>query len=121
LIGYGHQVKQPVRGSITFIEAEQLFVVDFIEASKQVARLVSVPLTPGQYGALVSLVYNVGHIKFRDSSLRKVINQGKFSHVEREWVKWVYVGKVKTKGLVNRRKEELRLWRGEYPDTESTK
>ena len=80
------------------------------EAEAAVKRYVQVPLSQGQYDALVSLVFNIGGGAFRSSTLLKKINQGQCYAAAEEFPRWVYAqGKI-LRGLVLRRAQERATW-----------
>lgn len=73
-------------------------------------------LTVNQVAALTSFIYNVGINAFKNSSVRKHINEGNFTLVPDSLMKWnKYTDpktkqKVVSKGLDNRRKAEVKLF-----------
>ena len=60
--------------TITQKEADQFFDEDFQEALDAVRRLITVPLSDEQLGALVSFTFNVGQGALAESTLRKRLN-----------------------------------------------
>lgn len=115
-IGYGHTRTAREGMTVTEAEAEALLREDIAEAERAVNRLVRVPLTQGQFDALVSWVYNFGADSLRRSTLLKRINAQEWEAVPGEWMRWVNArdpatGKLRRmQGLVNRRSAELGLW-----------
>ena len=61
-IGYGHVVKndEDFSAGIDEAQAEELLRQDAQIAERAVLRLINVPLTDGQFDALVSFTYNLG-------------------------------------------------------------
>jgi lysozyme len=114
-IGYGHHVKQGEDYSkgITKKQADALLRKDLRNASNSVVELVNVPVSQGQYDALVSFVFNVGPSNFAGSTLLKKLNSGDYEGAAREFQKWTKAGKPgKTlPGLVARRHAEKDLFR----------
>lgn len=109
-IGYGHTATARPSQTITEEDAEALLRGDLALAERTVSNLVTVDLSDGQFGALVSFVYNVGAGAFRKSTLLKKLNAGDYDAVPGELAKWNKVrGKV-VRGLVNRRAAEVGLW-----------
>lgn len=94
----------------TLAECEHRLVQDSTYAGKAVARAVQVPLTQGQYDALVSFVYNIGETKFYRSTLLKRMNAGECMLAGYEFSRWVYAGDKKLQGLVKRRAAERKQW-----------
>lgn len=81
----------------------------------QVAEVVHVPLTPGQFAALISFSYNLGIGALRGSTLLRQLNAGNYEKASDELLRWNHVkGKV-VDGLTKRRAEERALFRGEEP------
>src|SRR5271165_5063255 len=69
-IGYGHTGKDvKPRMTITEAKADDLLRSDVHTAVDAVSRLVTVPLTQGQFDALVDFVFNLGPTKFAGSTL----------------------------------------------------
>ena len=75
-----------------------------------VARLVRVPLTENQFGALVSFTYNVGSGNLKASTLRQKLNRGDVEGALREFPKWRRAGGKILLGLVRRREAEKQLF-----------
>jgi lysozyme len=113
-IGYGHTAT--ARGyrdrgeRITQEQAEILLTQDLAWAEAAIARLVKVPLTDNQFGALVSWVFNIGEAKARRSTLVRKLNAGDYNAVPAELAKWNKSSGQVTAGLVNRRAAEAGLW-----------
>lgn len=115
-IGYGHTtsagppVVQPGM-TITKVEAEEILRSDLIKYEAGVLKLVKVPLTQGQFDALVSFAYNCGVGALAKSTLLKRVNAGRFGDVPAELMKWTKAGGRELAGLVRRRRAEAALWR----------
>ena len=114
-IGYGHVVKTQEReqfaDGITTEQAETLLRQDVQTAERAVLRLITVPLTDGQFDALVSFTFNLGAGALQRSTLRRRVNRGDHAAVPAEFRKWVWAGGKKLEGLVRRRVEEVNLYR----------
>lgn len=80
---------------------------DAVIAERAVLRLISVPLTDGQFDALVSFTYNLGGGALQRSTLRRKINREEHAEVPEQFMRWVWAGGRKLKGLVRRRQEEV--------------
>ncbi len=114
-IGYGHLIRPGEYFSVlTEAEAEALLKQDLQVAEAIVKRNVKVPLTPYQYSALVSLVFNIGQGHFENSTLLEVLNQGDYQEASRQFMRWVHVDGERIQGLVNRRIAERQMFTGEY-------
>jgi GH24 family phage-related lysozyme (muramidase) len=109
-IGYGHLVKPHERerfaSGITSEQAESLLRQDVQIAERAVLRLITVPLTDGQFDALVSFTFNLGAGALQRSTLRRKVNRWDHAAVPAEFMKWVWAGGRKLEGLVGRREAE---------------
>ena len=77
-----------------------------------VLRYVTMPMTQGQFDALVDFAYNCGAQNLRTSTLLKKFNAGDISGASAEFSKWVQGGGKKLPGLVKRRELERKLFLG---------
>jgi lysozyme len=115
-IGYGHVVtlkerqRQQFAKGITAHQAEALLRQDAQTAERAVLRLITVPLTDGQFDALVSFTFNLGSAALQRSTLRQKINRNEHFDVPAELLKWVWAGGRKLPGLVARRAAEGALY-----------
>lgn len=114
-IGYGHTARaagavSPVAG-LTISQAEALALLhqDIGPFENDVNRLVKVPLTQGQFDALVLWHFNTGALA--KSTLLKKLNGGDYASVPAELMKWTRSGGEELAGLVKRRRAECALWR----------
>lgn len=98
------------KNGLTDEQVKDLLAQDVKKYEKVVSDSVKVPLTQGQFDALVSFSYNVGPNAFKKSNLLRVLNQGKYNQVPNEMRKWVKAGGRTVKGLKNRREAEIALW-----------
>jgi GH24 family phage-related lysozyme (muramidase) len=120
-IGYGHtSCAGPPRVGrgmkITRTEAASILARDVAGFAEGVASHVRVPLSDGQFSALVSFAYNVGLENFRKSSVLRAVNDGDCSAVPRRLSLWVKAGGKVLPGLINRRAAEGALFmRGTSP------
>lgn len=111
-IGYGStfykdgtKVKQGDK--ITKSEAELLLNDVVNDFATKVNKVVKVELNDCQFGAIVSLAYNIGTTAFSKSTLLKKLNKNPNDiTIENEFLRWVRAGGKLTRGLVNRRKKE---------------
>lgn len=118
-VGHGHTSDAFMRVTpgmvITPQQADAALRHDAQEAAAAVRRLVKVPLTGNQLGALISFVFNVGEGQFKKSTLLKRLNEGQYDAVPAELSKWKYNDGKVMQGLVNRRAAEAGLWaKGEF-------
>lgn len=109
-IGYGHVVlaheQEQFAAGITHAEATELLRKDVGIADRAVVRLISVPLTDGQFDALVSFTFNLGAGALQRSTLRRKANRGEHESIPAELMKWVWASGKRLPGLVRRRKAE---------------
>jgi len=122
-IGYGHTGKDVTGGqTITRRDADALLMQDVLAAENIIRGTVDVPLTQGQFDALVSFVFNVGAgIEHRKAGFVRLVN-GKpstllaklrvrdYAGAADEFPKWVYAGGKLLRGLVRRRAAERALF-----------
>lgn len=114
-IGYGHVIGAGERFSpygISRKEAEALLFKDIEKAEGAVLKLVRMPLSQGQFDALVSFTYNVGQQAFGKSKLLRFINQGMPGAAAGEFSRWVYSQGRMLHGLAKRRDAESTLFLG---------
>ena len=121
-IGYGHLVHHgPINGSepaefrkgISQERALALLQTDAAKAAAEIARSVKVPLEQHQFDALVSFAFNVGNGAFRESTLLRLLNEGRYDAVEAQLARWNKAGGKTLQGLVNRRAAEAKLFNRE--------
>lgn len=108
-------------------QGEKWLRAELADKEAAVYKMLKVPVTQAQFDTLLSFTYNVGTGNLAKSSLLKVLNQGKYSEVPAQLMRWTRArdretGEWKTlRGLYNRRMDEARLWNGEpideLPDT----
>ncbi|HEX6992235.1 MAG TPA: lysozyme [Gemmatimonadales bacterium] len=112
-IGYGH-TGPDVQGGLTITQpqADDLLRADAQKAGDAVLACVSVPLTDGQYGALVSFVYNLGPGALAKSTLLRKLNAGDYAGAQGEFRKWCHAGGKFYAGLLRRRQAEAALFGG---------
>jgi lysozyme len=121
-IGFGHLVhhgpicgdptEAPFLGGITQEQGTDLLRQDAAYAQHTVEHLVKVPLSQGQYDALVSFTFNEGAGRLQTSTLLKLLNAGDYAAVPVQFMQWVYGGGTKLPGLVTRREAEVKLFHG---------
>lgn len=112
-VGFGHLIREGEDFSqgLSLFEAERLLWNDLQSYQASVLRLIDVPLTQGQFDALVSFTYNVGGGALQRSTLRRKINRQEHEDVPDELMRWVRAGGRKLNGLIRRRQAEGLLYR----------
>ncbi len=111
-IGYGHKVTPPESfpNGITEQQAAAILLSDVKQAEQAVNKLVHVPLSQGQYDALVDFCFNVGPAKLAASTLLKELNDSQYAHAGLQLLRWDYAAGEPNAGLRARRAAELQLW-----------
>ena len=122
-IGYGHTSMAgapEVRPGMDITQDEGTAILrrDVATFANGVRAAVKVPLTDGQFSALVSFAYNVGMGNLRKSSVLAAVNRGDFAAVPRRLQLWTKAGGRVLPGLVRRRAAEAALFakQGEAQD-----
>ncbi len=106
-IGYGHLItKHESFKTIKEDDAQELLRIDAEAAERAVLRYIDVPLTDGQFDALVSFTFNLGSGALQRSTLRRKLNRQEYASVAGEFGRWVWAGGHRLKGLVRRRRAE---------------
>lgn len=103
-IGWGHTHGVKMGDSITREQAEEFLKQDLASARADVERTVIQPLTPNQYGALVSFTFNLGR-----GNLQKVLKNG-IVGVPALILRFDHAGQKRLPGLTRRRQAERELF-----------
>lgn len=114
-IGYGHTDCVCKGDTCTEAQAEQWLISDLGKA-EVVVNAQGLELTQNRFDALVSFMYNVGARNFLNSTLlRKIKSDPAEPTIADEFMRWIYAGGKKLKGLENRRRREVAMYfKGEY-------
>ena len=97
--------------TLTMGEVDAILAQDLGRFERGVARLCPSAVNhQGQFDALVSFSFNVGLGNLQRSTLRMKHNRGDFEEAAQEFMKWSKAGGKVLKGLVNRRRDEQRLY-----------
>ena len=117
-IGYGHRLLHPESfpKGIDEAQAAEILVSDVRDAEQAVTRLVKVPLTQGQFDALVDFCFNLGAGRLAASTLLKILNGGRYEAAAEQLLRWDIAGGQKNAGLKSRREAEFSLWSGVHSD-----
>jgi lysozyme len=92
-------------------QADDLLKEDVSRFEAAVARLIEVPLSQGQFDALVSFSFNLGSGALQTSTLRRVLNRGHYHEVPDQFRRWVFAGGQRLYGLARRREAEVTIGR----------
>jgi lysozyme len=114
-IGYGHIAGVSEGMQITEEEADELLREDLASAEEAVdAETQDVATTDNQFGAMVSLCFNIGAGNFRSSSMLRDHRAGNLPAAADDFLKWDKArvnGMLEVvQGLLNRRKAERELY-----------
>lgn len=110
-IGYGHVILPDEKFTLlTEPEANALLLKDCAIAENCINKFVTIKLNQCQFDALVSLVFNIGVTRFKNSTILKKLNQGDIIGAANEFGRWIYVAGVILNGLVTRREKEKQLF-----------
>jgi lysozyme len=119
-IGYGITAEAgigvtPARGMrVTQAEAETHLRRALDKFASEIRPAITAPINPNEFGAFLSLAFNIGSTKFRSSSALRHFNAGdkaKAAGAIKLWNKATVNGKLTVlNGLVNRRADEVALF-----------
>lgn len=118
-IGYGHKlrVSESYDHGITEVIATALLEKDISSAEAAITELVKVPLTQGQFDALVDFVYNLGFVALEHSTLLRDLNNRYYAAAALQLLLWDHAvesgREQEVAGLKARRQAELQLWNGQ--------
>jgi len=111
-IGYGHRIQasELFPEGIDEEKAELVLREDVRTAEQAVHRLVRMPLSQGQFDALVDFCFNMGSRRLAASTLLRELNSGRYAAAAVELLRWDHAGVEVSAGLKARREAEFRLW-----------
>jgi len=115
-IGYGTTARAglgiiPTGGmTITQAEADQLLADGLNKFADQIRPMIEADLNDNQFGACVSLAYNIGAYGFNRSTALEKINAGDYAKAADAFLLWNKAGGKVLKGLVRRREAERKLF-----------
>ena len=116
-IGVGHLIVdgEDFSAGITHDQAMSMLAEDIQDAEGSVNLYLDVPISQHRFDALASFTFNVGGGAFRRSTLLRLLNGGQPDEVPAQLVRWNRAGGRVSRGLVNRRAAESKLWiTGDY-------
>lgn len=87
-------------------EVDAILRADLDRFERGVEKFCPVPLTQGQFDALVSFSFNVGLGTLQRSTLRQKVLRGDMEGASQELLKYCMAGGKVLKGLLNRRNDE---------------
>jgi lysozyme len=92
-------------------EVDAILRTDLDRFERGVEKFCPVPLTQGQFDALVSFSFNVGLGTLQRSTLRQKVLRGDMEGASEELLKYCMAGGKVLKGLLNRRKDEQAVFK----------
>jgi lysozyme len=111
-IGWGHTGPDVHMGmTITQPHADELFEQDLKKFEEIVNREVHVPITQGEFDALVSFSYNVGGAALHSSTLLKDLNSADYAGADAQFQAWDRSAGRVVLGLLRRRQAEAALFK----------
>lgn len=125
-IGYGCTKGVSKGMRISKAKAEAMFRDELAGHVAHVNKVVKTDLEQHEFNTLVSFAYNAGDGALSKSTLLKVLNRGDKSAVPAQLLRWTKhrnrrTGKrITSRGLTNRRMDEIKMWRGEHHEKSST-
>lgn len=94
-------------------QCEALLNGEALRIGDKILTLTTKPVSAPTLASYISFAYNVGDTAFRNSTLLKLHNQGRYREACEQMRRWVYItimgAKLKLQGLVNRRDKEVAL------------
>lgn len=96
--------------TITVAQAEEMLQKELGKFERAVANAVKVQINDNQFSALVCFSYNVGAHALFESTLLKLLNQGKFQEAADQLLRWDKAGGQSLLGLSRRRRAERALF-----------
>ena len=107
-IGYGHKLlpTDSFPDGVDEATGTQILIKDVQDAEQAVSRLVKVPLTQGQFDALVDFTFNLGAMRLASSTLLKMLNAGDYAAAAGQFQRWDMAGGMENDGLKARRQAE---------------
>lgn len=109
--------KYAFEGNTITAELSERLAIEYIHRDIEACnQLIKVPTSPEQQTAILSFCYNFGIGRFRNSTMLKKLNQGKYIEAYQQFPRWVHGRNPETgqmevlRGLVNRRKAEADLF-----------
>jgi lysozyme len=111
-IGYGTTRGVKPGQVITEDEAEAMLRADVERFARGVSERIQVPVTQGQFDALVSLAYNIGLAAFGKSTLLRLLNESKYALSAQQFDRWNKAAGRVLPGLTKRRAAERAMFEG---------
>jgi len=91
-------------------EADAYLSREIRKFAHEVNKLIKVPVSRRMRMMLISLAYNIGLGAFASSTLLRKLNRREYWGAAQEFPKWSFAGGVQIEGLLNRRRDEQRVF-----------
>jgi len=113
-IGWGHVGPEIMEGlEWTQDQADSQLVVDLQRAENMVNTCVTIPLTQGQFDAMVDFAFNLGCNAEKGSTLLKLVNENDMTGAAEQFQLWDHASGQIVAGLLRRRLAEKEEFTGE--------
>ena len=109
-VGFGHTADVEPDDVVTNFEAQAMLEADLKDVVDRLSNYIQVPVTKGQFIALVSLAFNVGVRSVAHSKLLAKLNGGEPAAAAVEFLDWDRARGRVLPGLTKRRKAEHDLF-----------
>ena len=109
-IGYGHTTNVYKGMTCTIAQVYQWLNEDLVSSDYFINKLVDVELNQPEFDALSDFVFNLGCVRFQQSTLLKLLNNGDFEGASNELLKWDMAAGKHCAGLLKRRTVEKSLF-----------
>lgn len=115
-IGYGTTamagvgIKPALGMKISKSDAEAYLQAALDKFANQIAPAITAPINENEFGAFVSLAYNIGPGSFKKSSALRLFNAGEKEGAAKAILLWNKAGGKVLKGLTRRREAERKLF-----------
>ena len=106
----GVQLREEDNRAFSSEEIDAILRHDLERFERGVERFCPVPLTQGQFDALVSFSFNVGLGTLQRSTLRQKVLRGDMEGAAEEFLKYCMAGGKVLRGLETRRKDERAIF-----------
>ena len=107
-IGFGTTDGVKMGDSIDPVKALQRKITDISKFEGALKQCVTVPLHQREYDSYLSLAYNIGPAAFCNSTLVRLLNQGRYEEACTQILRWNRAGGRVVQGLTNRREAEYK-------------
>lgn len=111
-IGFGHTGGVKPGDVITEATADALLLADLGRFEAAVSKLCPIT-TQNQFDALVSLCFNIGEGNLKESTLRRLHNEGAYDQAKAQFARWNRAAGKEMAGLTRRRAAEALLYGSE--------